>query len=332
MADTTVDCDDVRTALGLAYDDEIGSEIASIRAVDGGVNDVFIVTTGDDAERLVCKFATFSRPVSFREGVAAYRLLGTHTELPVPEVYALRTDPPGLPAFQIMEFLPGSHLSDPARSGNLGPARALGAVVAAFAAVPEGAATGYGPIRDTADGGASEGVGGKYDDCADWFADYWASLYADPPDHDRLATVASAVPDYLRANRDRFPSEPEPSVVVTDFGPSNLLTAGGTVSGGGGVDDLTGVLDLERAKIGPAAFTAVNAEYLLTRGVDDPGPQVEALYDPLPFGPDVPRRDLYRLVALGRSVHALDLWYEVGSEEHRRRGDAVAAELEALLG
>lgn len=329
MTGETVDSDDARRALELVGDDRV-PEVTSVQRVAEGINDSFVLTTRD--KRVVCKFATFSQPRSFREGVAACRLLDAHTALPVPTVYALRTDPPGLPAFQVMEFLPGSPPPDPAESGETATARALGAVIAAFASVPEGATTGYGPIRDTGVGTASEGVLGEYDDCGDWFADFWASLYGDPPDHDRLAAVVPAVPDYLRANRDRFPVEPEPSVVVTDFGHSNLLAPDGGVSGEGSVGDLTGVLDLERAKLGPAAFTAVNAEYLLTRGVEDPDPLVEALYDPLPFGPDLPRRDLYRLIALGRSVHALDLWYEPGSKEHRRRGDAVAAELEGLLG
>ena len=201
----------------------------------------------------------------------------------------------------------------------------------AFASVPNGAVTGYGPIRGTADSRADRGVVAEYDDCADWLVEYGTMLYADPPAHDRLAAVAPAVRDYLRANSDRFPSEPDPSVVVTDFGPSNLLAPDGSVSGDGGITDLTGVLDLERAKIGPAAFTAANAEYLMTRGVDDPEPMVDALYDPLPFGPDVPQRDLYRLVALGRSVNALDVWYEEGTEGYRRRGTAVATEIERLL-
>lgn len=328
MTTETVDSDDVRRALGLVRADTV-SDIDSVRPVTEGINDSFVVTSG--GERLVCKFATFSRPESFREGVAACRLLDAHTALPVPTVYALRTDPPGLPAFQVMEFLPGSPPPDPVESGGTATARALGAVLAAFASVPERATTGYGPIRDTAEGGASEGVRGAHEDCADWFVDYTSRLYDHTPTHDRLATVASAVPEHLRANSDRFPAEPDPSVVVTDFGHSNLLTPDGGAPEDGTVGDLTGVLDLERAKLGPATFTAVNAEYLLTRGVEDPAPLVEALYDPLPFGPDLPRRDLYRLVALGRSVHALDLWYEPGSETHRRRGDAVAAELDALL-
>jgi hypothetical protein len=207
MTGTGVGSDDARRAVALVCDETVGS----VRAVEGGINDTFVASGSD---QLVCKFATYSRPRSLRAGVVAYRLLELYTDLPVPTVYGIRTDP---------------------------------------------------------------------------------------------------------------------SVVVTDFGPSNLLAPNGGRPGNGTVGELTGVLDLERAKIGPVGFTAVNAEYLLTRGVNNPGPLVEALYDPLPFGPDLPRRDLYRLVALGRSVGALDLWYEVGSEEHRRRGDAVAAELERRL-
>jgi aminoglycoside phosphotransferase (APT) family kinase protein len=326
MTGETVDSDDARRALELVWGDR-ASDIDSVRPVAEGINDSFVLTTRD--ERVVCKFATFSRPKSFREGVAACRLLDAHTSLPVPTVYALRTDPPGLPAFQVMEFLPGNPPSDPAESGETATARALGAVIAAFASVPDGAATGYGPIGETVDGDQGQGVRAEYDDCAEWLLDSASMLYEDIPDHDRVAAVAPAVPEYLRANRDRLPREPDPSVVVTDFGRSNLLAPAGQ-AGDGTVADLTGVIDLERAKLGPAAFTAVNAEYLLTRGVEDPE-LVEALYDPLPFAPDLPRRDLYRLVALGRSVHALDLWYEPGSEEHQQRGDAVAAELEARL-
>lgn len=329
MAGETVDSDDARRALELAWDGRL-SDVTAISPVERGVNEVFVVRTGS-AERLVCKFATFSRPRSFRAGAAAYRLLGAHTALPVPAVDALRTDPPGLPAFQLMEFLPGSPLAGPTESGEDGSARALGAVIAAFASVPDGAATGYGTIRETAEGGGADGVGAAYDDCTDWFVEYTETLYEEIPDHDRLAAVAPAVPDYLRANRDRLPARPEPSVVVTDFGPSNLLAPDGCVAGDAGVGALTGVLDLERAKLGPAAFAAVNADYLLTRGIDDPGPTVEALYDPLPFGPELPCRELYRLVAMGRSVGALDMWYEPGGERFRRRGDAIAAEIERYL-
>lgn len=116
---------------------------------------------------------------------------------------------------------------------------------------------------------------------------------------------------------------------MTDLSPGNLLAPGATPPAG--VDGLTGVVDLERAKVGPAALTAVNAEYLLTRFVEDPGPVRRALYDPLPFGPDVPARDCYRLVALSRSAAALDAWYGSGSETHRDRGAAVAAEIADIV-
>jgi aminoglycoside phosphotransferase (APT) family kinase protein len=329
MAEETVDSDDARRALELAWDGRL-SDVTAISAVERGVNEVFIVRTGTE-EQLVCKFATFSRPRSFRAGAAAYQLLDAHTALPVPAVDALRTDPPGLPAFQVMQFLPGSPLAGPVESGRYGSARALGAVIAAFASVPERAVTGYGTVRETAEAGGADSVGAEYDDCADWFVDYTETLYEEIPDHDRLAAVAPAVPSYVQANRDRLPAQPETAVVVTDFGPSNLLAPGGTVPGEAGVGDLTGVVDLERAKLGPAAFTAVNAEYLMTRDIDDPKPVVEALYEPLPFGPALPCRELYRLVAMGRSVGALDLWYEAGSERFQRRGDAVAAEIERYL-
>ena len=328
MTETGVDSDDARRAIALVCDETVDS----VRVVEDGVNDTFVASGSD---RLVCKFATYSRARSFRAGVAAYRLLGLHTELPVPTVYGLRTDPPGMPAFHVTEYLSGSPLvepSEPAGPGELAAVRALGAVLASFASVPDGAVDGYGTLRNTRAGGVCEGVVAADDDWAGWLVAYCSTLYTEMPDHDRLAAVAPAVPDYLRANSDRLPPAPDPSVVVTDFGPSNLLAPNGEMSGNGTVAHLTGVLDLERATIGPVAFAAVNAEYLLTRGVENPDPLVAALYDPLPFGPDLPRRDLYRLVSLGRSVHALDLWHEPGSEEHRRRGDAVATELDSLLG
>lgn len=119
--------------------------------------------------------------------------------------------------------------------------------------------------------------------------------------------------------------------MFTDFGPGTLLAPGGAISAAGHLDAITGLIDLERAKLGPMEFTAVNAEFLMQRWIDEPDPVVSALYEPLPFGPDLPRRDLYRLLAMGREVRALDLFYDVGSETHERRGDTLAAEIEQIV-
>ncbi|MFB6254921.1 MAG: hypothetical protein ABEI06_09955, partial [Halobacteriaceae archaeon] len=150
-----------------------------------------------------------------------------------------------------------------------------------------------------------------------------------------LEQVASDVPAFIRANMEQLPSNPDPSVVLTDFGTSNLLVIDRSSAREENFtnDDpqLTGVVDLERAKIGPSKFTAVNAEYLMTRGVDDPDLLVNALYDPLSFEPDVPARDLYRLVATGRSVNALDVWYEPGSEQYDRRGKVIASAIDQII-
>jgi hypothetical protein len=42
-------------------------------------------------------------------------------------------------------------------------------------------------------------------------------------------------------------------------------------------------------------------------------------------------RELYWLVAMGRSVHALDRWYEAGSQRHQRRGTEPAEEIDDCL-
>jgi len=82
---------------------------ASISRVEEGVNDLFLVGGANDG--LAVKFATYSMPSSFRAGVAAYRLLGATTDLPVPTVYGFQPDPDGMPAFVILERLPGAPLS-----------------------------------------------------------------------------------------------------------------------------------------------------------------------------------------------------------------------------
>lgn len=314
-----------------------------IRSVEDGVNDLFVVsTTGDGPHRVVCKFATFSEPSSFGAGVQAARVLGAYTDLPVPEVYTFRPDPPDLPAFQIQEFLPGDPLSDPSIPGNLAPARALGIVINELGSLPHSVTEGYGMIEPPASQLASEKrmaelrddentAVGEYEDWTQWLLEYAGFHYADPPDHEVLASIAPEVPDYLRENAHRLPEEPDRSIVLADFGPSNLRSPDGTVDADGLPDALTGVLDLERAKLGPMAFTAVNAEYLMTRFIENPAPVVEELYDPLPFGPDVPNRDLYRLVAMSRSVNALALWYEEGDERFRERGVELADQIAQIV-
>ncbi len=63
----------------------------------------------------------------------------------------------------------------------------------------------------------------------------------------------------------------------------------------------------------------------------DPQPIRRALYDPLPIDPDSPERDCYRLLAMGRSVTALDRWYDPTGERFQRRGTTIAAELERII-
>lgn len=314
-----------------------------IQSVEDGVNDVFVVSTvGDGPSRVVCKFATFSEVSSFGAGVQAARVLGAYTDLPVPEVYTFRPDPPDVPAFQIQEFLPGDPLSDPSIPKNLAPARALGTVIRSLGSLPPSATEGYGMIESPASELAPETrmtgsrddeitAVGEYEDWTQWLLEYSGFHYENPPEHELLASIAPEVPDYLRENAHRLSVEADRSIVLTDFGPSNLLSPDGTVPVDGLPASLTGVLDLERAKLGPMAFTAVNAEYLMTRFIENPGPVVEELYDPLPFGPDVPNRDIYRLVAMGRSVNALDLWYDEGGETFRQRGTELADQIAQIV-
>lgn len=330
----------------------------SITRIESGVNETFHLrresaSAGDAAgpEQSILKFATFSRPSSFRADALAMELLGRVTDLPVPTVYAV-CEASDLPAALLLEFRPGESLPGQPSPENPEPVRALGAVIRSFAAVPAAAIDGYGILqrptdlderqidataRRDAGGRRTDGdergestpiAVGEYDDARSMLVEYGTALYEEQPAHDRLASVAQRVPASVRDNREQFPHSPEPTVCVTDLSPENLLAPGGTVAS---PDDVTGVLDLERARAAPVEFTAVNAEYLLTRSVDDPEPLVDALYDPLPFGPDVPARDLYWLLAVGRSVHSLDLWYEEGSEHHRRRGNEVADVIERIL-
>ncbi|SEL51622.1 phosphotransferase [Haloferax larsenii] len=162
-----------------------------------------------------------------------------------------------------------------------------------------------------------------------YFVEYGTELYEAAAPHERLDVLIPDVLDYLQASRDQLPAHPSPSILVTDFSPANLMSRDGTPPES--VEGLTGVIDLERAKLGPLEFAAVNAEYLLTRYIDDPEPVREALYDPLPFGPDVPRRDFYRVLAMGRSVAGLPHWYDPESELYEQRARAIASELDRIV-
>ncbi|WP_158058145.1 phosphotransferase family protein [Halorussus halophilus] len=305
---------------------------ATITHVDGGVNDVFFVG-GPDHDEFVVKFAAYSTRAHFRAGVAAYRLLAEYTDLPVPTVYAFEENPAETPPFVVMERLPGEELAadfrDVASVTAPDAVRILGAVVGEFATIPESATDGYGPIQSFDDDGSGPRAVANFDDCATMLVEYGETLYDGSPDHDALEEIVPAVPEFLRANRDRFPTEPTPSVVITDLSPQNLLSRDGTPPDG--IDGVTGVFDLERAKIGPLEFTAINTEYLLSRYVSDPDPVREALYDPLPFDSDVPARDLYRLIAMGRSVNALARWYDPGTLEYRHRGQELATEIRRIV-
>jgi len=338
---STVDSDTVRRALeqtSVLDRLDVSMSALSIRAIGSGVNDVFRVESerGNGA-RFVLKFATFSTADHFLAAVAAYRLLGAYTDLPVPNVYTFEAEPMETPPFVVLEYCAGKPLAEGFRDGNRSTnpnaVRALGTVIREFAQIPHAATEGYGPITAVGGSETRPTASADYADCAEMLVDYATQFYTNPSDHEALKAVAQKVPEYLRRNRDRLPSSPKPSVVVTDLSPGNLLTPGGNPpSAMSDVAELSGVIDLERAKIAPHEFTAVNTEYLLTRYISDPQPVREALYEPLPFGLDIPARDLYRLVAMGRSVGALDFWYEPGSEEHRQRGEKLATEITRIIG
>lgn len=302
----------------------------SVDAVSKGVNEVFVVADGG-GNRVVAKFGTFSDPDHLRAGVIAYRVLAAYTDVPVPDVYATRLEEP-VPAVA-MEFLPGDTLAEGfGDTANLtGPdaVRLLGELLAELAAVPDGGTAGYGAIRSSAgDPGRPRAVG-EADDWRTWFLDYAETLYSDRPDHERLLSAIPRALEHLRARAGDLPAGPKGSVLVTDVSPENLLAPGGTPPNS--LDGVTGAFDFERAKLGPVQFAAVNAEHLLTRDADDPESVRQALYDPLPFGPEVPNRDLYRLVAFGREVGALAFWYDPGSERFQSRGDALADEIERIV-
>ena len=328
--------DDVRRILA-ALDvvaDPFSLPASALTTVGDGVNDVFVVDTPRAAaERFVLKVGTFSNATHLRGGVAAARALRAHTSLPVPEILAFDAGSDDRPAAVAMSYLPGSPLaSDFDDIANLtDPARVslLGAVVAAFDAIPRDAATGYGSIQrgDAVDG--RPGVTATHDRFDDWLVGYARKHFESPAPHSAIERVAPAALEYLLDDRDRLPIAPSPAVVLTDLSPGNLLAFGGRPPAS--VDDLGGVVDLERAKVAPVAFAAVNVEYLLTTDVDDPTPVQRALYDELPFGPDVPLRDLYRLAAISRAVSGLSTWETPGSAAFDRRASAVARELEAIV-
>ncbi|KAB1193032.1 phosphotransferase [Haloferax sp. MBLA0076] len=307
----------------------------TIESVSTGFNEVYLVTPRHSTEpKLVVKFATYSTRAHFRAGIAAYRLLGAYTDLPVPTLYGAVLDDETTPPAIGMEFLPGEELAagflDTARVTDPDAVRLLGEVIGASATLPDHAAAGYGYIRSHERRHEGPCAVGEYDDCRSWFLDYAAQLYSNPPSHEAVQSVVPDVRRYLRANANRLPETPAQSVVITDFSPQNLLSPDGTPPEQ--LNGVTGVIDLERAKLAPAEFAAVNVEYLLTRFTSDTSAVKEALYDPLPFSAEMPGRDLYRLIAMGRSVGGLPFWYEPGSETYQERGTAIAAEITDILG
>ncbi|KAB1197922.1 MULTISPECIES: phosphotransferase family protein [Haloferax] len=306
----------------------------TIESVSTGFNEVYLVTPRHSRRpKFVVKFGTYSTRAHFRAGIAAYRLLEAYTDLPVPTLYGAKLNDETRPPAIVMEFLPGEELAegflDTARVTDLDAVRLLGEVIGASATIPDHAAEGYGYIRSHEQRQGGPCAVGKYDNCRSWFLDYASQLYSDPPSHEGIQSVVPDVRAYLRANADRLPATPAQSVVITDFSPQNLLSHDGTPPDH--LDGLTGVIDLERAKLAPAEFAAVNVEYLLTRFTPDTSAVTEALYDPLPFSAEMPGRDLYRLIAMGRSVVGLPFWYEPGSETYQERGTAIAAEITEIL-
>jgi hypothetical protein len=214
-------------------------------------------------------------------------------------------------------------LTDPARVS------LLGAVLRSLASVPAAAADGYGSVErlDVVDDRPR--VVAPHDAFDDWLGGYTGKHFESPAPHPALERVAPDALDYLHANRHRIPTQPSPAIVLTDLSPENLLAVDGRPPAS--VEDLVGVVDLERAKVGPVEFTAVNVEYLLTTGIDDPTPVRDALYERLPFGPDLPQRDLYRLAAVSRAVSGLDTWADPDTDAFDRRARRVAHEVEALV-
>jgi aminoglycoside phosphotransferase (APT) family kinase protein len=308
--------------------------VEALTAVGDGVNDVLAVDPPrGDAERFVLKIGTFSTAANLRAGVAAARALREYTTLPVPAVLDFDAGSEDRPPAVAMAYCDGRplardfhdvpNLTDPARVS------LLGAVLGAFDALPDDAATGWGNVRrvDEVDGRPHLTAG--YDAFDEWVADYTTKHFENPVDHPAIKRVVPDALEYFQVNRHRLPRDPSPSVVITDLSPGNLLAPGGRPPAS--VDGLAGVIDLERAKLGPVAFTAVNLETLLTSDIDDPRPVQDALYEPLPFDPEFPLRDVYRLVALSRPLSALSTWEDPQSDAFDRRGRQVARDIRALL-
>ncbi|MFB6254081.1 MAG: phosphotransferase, partial [Halobacteriaceae archaeon] len=188
------------------------SAIKSVRAIDDGVNDTFLITIASnkefdstqipDKDRLFIKFATFSRPESLTAGIAAYRLLSRYTNLPVPSVYAVSFEATELPAFYVAEYLPGDLLEDPTDPHNPIAARKLGQVIADLGSIPSASTNGYGMIKEW-QSSKPPAVCAPYDDFATWLVEYAEMLYNDLPEHHKLEQVASDVPAFIRANMEQ---------------------------------------------------------------------------------------------------------------------------------
>lgn len=302
--------------------------------VGDGVNDVLVVDPpGGSTERFVLKLGTFSTAANLRAGVAAARALRAYTSLPVPDVLGFDAGSDDRPPAVALDYCPGAplaadfddveNLTDPARVS------LLGGVVAALDALPDDAATGYGTIQrlDAVDG--SPHLTADFDGFDEWLVDYTTRHFENPSPHPDLERVAPDALTYLRRERHRIPADPSPSVLLTDLSPGNLLAPDGRPPAT--VDGLGGLIDLERAKLGPVRFTAVNLEYLLARDLDDRSPVQDALYDRLPFEPTFPLRDCYRLAAVSRSVSGLSTWVDPETDAFDRRATAVARELEEII-
>lgn len=332
----TLSLEDVRSILvGLdVLPDARTLPASALTAVGDGVNDVFVVDPPEaGTERFVLKVGTFSTAANLRAGVAAARALREYTTLPVPDVLGFDAGSDDRPAAVALSYRPGvplaSGFDDTPNLTDPGRVSLLGGVVAAFDALPDDAATGYGTIErvQTVDGRPHLTAG--FDGFDEWLADYVTRHFESPAPHPALERVSPDALAYFDAERHRVPVDPSPSVVLTDLSPGNLLARDGQPPAT--VDDLGGVVDLERAKLGPVEFTAVNLEYLLTAGVDDPTPVRTALYDQLPFGPDFPLREPYRLAAVSRAVSGLDTWEDPDSDAFDRRARIVAREVEAIV-
>jgi hypothetical protein len=306
----------------------------SLTAVGDGVNDVLVVDApSGEFERFVLKVGTFSRSEHLRAGVAAARALRAYTTLPVPAVLAFDPGSDDRPPAVASAYCDGTplaagfddvpNLTDPARVS------LLGAVVREFAAIPPDAATGYGNVVREAGTEDRPRLVGETAGFDEWLHAYASKHFESPAPHPALERVAPDALAFLDANRRRIPAEPTPSVLVTDLSPGNLLAPGGEPPAT--VDGLAGVVDLERAKVGPVAFTATNLEYLLTADVDDPTPVRRALYDQLPFDHDHALRDVYRLAAVSRAVSGLDTWEDPDGDRFDRRARAVAREVERIV-